>query len=510
MEKKLTSGLQRPIVQRLLAFLAGAVGVTAFSPFDFWPAGLISLFGLLYFSNRQSPKNAAKIGFCWGFGLFIFGVSWVYVSIQHFGGVAPVVAGGLVILLSAYLALFPALFSYLLTRFWRANSLSSLTIVAPIIWCATEWIRGWLFGGFPWLQFGYSQINGPLKGLAPIWGVNSMTLLLLSISGLLVFSLQNKHKLSAVMAVILLVAPISLKYMRWVTPDATRSADVALIQGNTDQAIKWSASHLEHIITTYTQMTEPYLGKKAIVIWPEAAIPSLENHQQVFLSELDQIATEKQTQIALGVVNYDAPERAYYNALIVLGDKTPYEYPTTNRYNKHYLVPFGETVPFKFLFDVIAKVLAIPMSNMTPGNYIQAPLTISDFHFVSAICYEIIRGQQLRDNFTDDTDFILTVSNDTWFGHSIGPWQHFQMARMRALELGRPVIRGTNNGITAIIDSQGNVTEQLPQFTQAVLDTQVTPTKGQTPYTTWGFTMYQWMLGLLSVAAVFFAFKRQR
>ncbi|MCO6548470.1 MAG: apolipoprotein N-acyltransferase [Gilliamella sp.] len=189
-----------------------------------------------------------------------------------------------------------------------------------------------------------------------------------------------------------------------------------------------------------------------------------------------------------------------YNTLLVLGEKEPYQYPTINRYKKHHLVPFGEFTPLESVLEPIAELLNIPMSSMKSGETKQPQLQIKGFKFTPAICYEVILSNLIWQNFSPDTDFLLTVSNDAWFGDSIGPKQHLQMAQARALEFGRPLIRSTNTGITAIIDPHGNIVKKLPQFETGALSASVSPTTGLTPYAIWGNWPYLVVMALMFIS----------
>ena len=503
-----TIWIQR-IGRPLLAAFIGATTTLAFAPFSYWPIAIFSPFLLLLLLNKQSTKAGFFIAFAWGLGQFGTGINWVHVSIDTFGGMPKAASVTLMSLLVSYLAFYPALFGALLNRYFPKTNAQRLIVAAPIIWLVTDWLRGWVMTGFPWLWLGYSQIDSPLNSYAPVSGVEAITLMLWLIAGSFALVAMTKKWAYLAIPTAVFVVAFALNQVSWVKPDPSTKTSFALIQGNIDQKMKWVPSHRWPTLMKYTDISRDNWGTD-IIIWPEAAIPALESDLPAFLHNLDTAAKANNSALITGVLSQDDMGR-FYNNVLTLGQNGlgPYDYDTAKRYSKHHLLPFGEFVPFGDLLRPIAPFFNLPMSSFQRGDFIQPNLVASGRHLVAALCYEIIFSEQVRQNVTPDTDFILTLSNDAWFGHSIGPLQHMEIARMRALELGKPLIRATNNGVTAVTDYKGRITKQVPQFQTEVLKAEVTSTSGNTPYRSLGsWLLYLWCA--IGLATTFYLRKQNQ
>lgn len=470
-----------------IALISGGIGVFAFSPYDYWGIAYASLLGLIFVAKNPQKRTALWATFLWGVSFFSIGTSWLHVSIHQFGGSPLWLSYGLVVLLAAYLALYPVLFTYLIQRFQVQSA-----VIFATIWTLTEFLRGWVLTGFPWLQFGYSQIDSPFAGIAPIFGVTGLTFFTLWASAVLFNILaalcqQKKWNVVcvnlAMLVVVATLAAYSAKASYVKTVD-DKAMTITLAQGNIEQSLKWDPEYLNSTLEIYSRQISEHLGKSDLIILPESALPALENHIQPFFDALKRAAQTHNTDIMIGTVYRDANSEKLLNSIVVVDEH--YQADNAPRYNKHHLVPFGEYVPLEAILRPLGSVFNLPMSAFQQGNSIQAPLLVKGKQFTPAICYEIILGDQLQQNLRAETNFILTVSNDAWFGDSHGPWQHLQMARMRALELGKPVIRATNTGVTVFIDAQGKIIAQAPQFVETTLTHTIAPTEGKTPYAALG------------------------
>ena len=497
----MTSWITRPgWVGNLLALAAGALMPLALAPFDLWPLALLSI-ALHYLGLRQlSARQALARGWCYGFGSFAAGTSWVYVSIHDFGAASPPLAGFLTLGFVAGLGLLFALSSWLWVRWLRRDQAPLADALAfAALWLLQEAFRSWFLTGFPWLYAGYSQLHGPLAALAPLGGVWLISLILALSAALLAnLARMERRPVPAIAAGILLFGPwlaaMLLGQHAWTQP-AGQPLSVAAMQGNVPQNLKWDPEQLRAQLVLYRDMTLQ-AERSDLVVWPETAVPLLLEQADAYLGEVAGHLARRNSTLITGVPVRQANEQGeqrYYNGVIATGDGE-------GLYLKQKLVPFGEYVPLQEVLRGLIAFFNLPMSDFARGPAGQPLLQAQGYRVAPYICYEVVYPE-FAASLAADSQILLTISNDAWFGRSIGPLQHLQMAQMRALESGRWMIRATNNGVTALIDPFGQVTEVLPQFERGVLRGEIVPMQGLTPYLRWrGWPLAAVCLGLLGWA----------
>ena len=482
----------------LLALVSGAFLVLAFAPFHFSIFSLLCPAVLLLLWRSASPTLAFWEGLFFGFGFFGCGVSWVFVSIDEFGGVdafgSGLITAGFVILL----ALFPALQGYCLNRFFKVRGVLYSIFAFPATWIVAELLRGWILTGFPWLTLGEAEIHLPLKGFIPVLGASGAGLVTLVISGLLPLLFNRSWRtrvISAVTILALFLMGFGLTHVHFTYPK-DHAVQVTLIQGNIPQSLKWNENTLSLSLSTYQSLTEQHWDSDDI-FWPESAIPLFNTEAAPYLNQLQHEAREHDTAILLGIPIQNLDSHQDYNGAMVLGEGR-------GVYLKRHLVPFGEYVPFSSLLGMVFEILNVPMSNFASGPEDQPLVWMHNLKVAVSICYESAYALSLQKQ-ARHTDFIAVLSDDAWFGHSIGPWQHLEISQARALETGFYVINATNNGITAIIDPQGHITASLKPFTRAALTGSIHNMYGETPWVAYGIWPLLLILLIFLMVATLFA-----
>ncbi|MEE9451206.1 MAG: apolipoprotein N-acyltransferase [Gammaproteobacteria bacterium] len=470
--------LTKPYLIDLLALLAGLLTVTAFAPFEWFLIAIISPAVLLFCWLNVSAKRAFWRGWLFGIGMFGGGVSWVFISIHVYGNTAPPLAFLITLLFIAALSLYPACQGWLLKRLFPQDSTAKLLLAFPASWVLFEWIRTWLFTGFPWLLLGYSQTDSHLQSLAPLFGAFGISFIVTFSSALIVcfirsFYRKQKQAYTYLLVFIVLHAiPTPLNLVQW-TQTKGQPIQVSLVQGNIPQQLKWSQDYIDTTLEKYAKLTQPHWNSQ-IIVWPEAAIPLPLHAAQSFVDLLDEKAKENGAVFITGLPIKAEDSDQYYNSVLALGQDQ-------GRYDKRYLVPFGEYVPFDKVLRGLINFFDLPMSDFIRGSAKQVEISAANISIGAFICYEIAYSGAMH-SLLPQAELLITVSNDAWFGDSLAPEQHLQIAQFRSLQSGRYQLFSTNDGITAIISPQGKVIAQLPQFTSGVLTGEVQAMTGATPW----------------------------
>lgn len=484
---------------RLLALGGGVALSFAFAPFGLWWLALLAPALLMFLWARASgAREGAWLGFFFGLGLYAAGTWWLYISIRIFGE-APIpvalgVMGALVLIMAGY----QALLGYVAVRWLEPGSFAGRLLWMPAAWVLLEWWRGWFLTGFPWLSLGYSQTDTWLAGLAPVGGVPLVTFALLAGAGALL-SLGQERGARRAAALVALVLPwtlgLSLRGVQWTT-EAGEPRSVAILQGAIPQDLKWLESNQQNILDTYEALHREALGAD-LIIWPESALPDYANFLPAYIGNVWSRAERRGSDVVMGIMRIEenpaGGEPLYFNSMLAMaGDEPAF-------YDKRQLVPFGEFFPVPAFVRTWLRLLSLPNSDFTVGATRQEAFTVAGTRVAPSICYEDAYPALLRQE-TLGANALVTVTNDAWFGRSPARYQHLQIARMRALEARRYLMRAANDGVSAVIGPDGRIMARAREFQPTVLRSQFTPRAGATPYLAAGnLPVLGLVLGLLLV-----------
>lgn len=499
----------RPSPQALVVMaLAGASSLLSFQPFGWWPVQFLALAYFFYqVGMGTSPRRGLWLGWAFGFGWSVAGMHWLYIAVTRFGGLPAILGAIAIALLGLYMGLFGAFAggaASWLRRKWALPVSAFVLLVLPATWGVSEWMRGWVFTGFPWAASGYAHNVSPLAGYAPILGVYGVGVLAALCAGCLVMLTQRARWPALGLLAAVMAAGFGLKHIGW-TQEVGQPITVRLLQGDVRQDQKFDMDYLVDIVGRYQGLITA--APADLIATPETAIPvTPQQLPPAYLAGLRSFAAQTGSHLMIGIPTADSATR-YSNSVIAFGPGSA-RAPQSYRYDKHHLVPFGEFIPpgFRWFTDL----MHIPLGDQTRGPALQAPFPVKDQLVLPNICYEDAFGEeiaaQLR-NAPRPATLLLNVSNLAWYGESVAIPQHLQISQMRAIETGRPMLRSTNNGATAVIDGRGKVLHLLPFHERGVLAATVRGTEGMTPYIRFGNAAFL-LLGGLMLAGAWLAGRR--
>jgi apolipoprotein N-acyltransferase len=465
----------------LIAFVAGAALTLAFAPLAIWPLAALCPAVLMWLWQEATPRESAWLGLTFNAGTFGVGTYWLLISLPV-GGAPLWLALFLWLGLTGIMALYHAALGYVSARWLPGSGAVRWLVALPAAWLLVEWWRGWFLSGFSWLSLGYSQTDSPLAGLAPIAGVYGVSAVLLVSAGALTALAHGTTRVRLVAVVVLAISwgvAGALQEENWTRPSGA-PVSVAIVQGAIPQDEKWQESNRDTTLNLYQSLTQQAFGN-ALIVWPESAPADTANDLVPYLTRLYREAQAHGSALVIGVLRAkgglsDADPVRYYNSVLALDTAASW-------YDKHHLVPFAEFFPVPQFVRSWMRLMSLPYSDFTPGAEYQPPLPAAHLKLGTTVCYEDAYGSTMLEALRrGDADALVNVTNDAWFGHSSARHQHFQIARMRALEEGRYLIRAANDGISAIIGPYGEVIARAPEFRPVVLVSKVTPLTGLTPY----------------------------
>jgi len=525
------------------ALALGFLNAASYSPWSHWALSLIALTGLFCLMHIARSRGASTLmqtvlTFAFGMGWLGAGLSWLFISMHFYGGMPAPLAALALLLFAAYLSVYPMLASAIAWRWCAAGGPLRLALAIAGAWTLAELARGWVFTGFPWLALGYAQIDGPLTGLAPVAGVFALGGVAIAVASLFASAIagigryraspisrpissehvrpdqtQQAAMRAAATALGLLLVPLALPASdAWTRPSGP-TLSVRLLQGNVPQDMKFRPDRTLAAMQAYVGLIEA--GDAALTILPETAwtIP-FERTPPELAQRLDaHVGTGRAVAIGLPAFTLDNRRglrddwRLTNSVLLLEPGGAADRYATAPRYDKHHLVPFGEFIPWGFAWFV--NLMQIPMGDFGRGATVQPAFAVGGQRVAFNICYEDLFGEEIRAVLLSDkgASILANVSNIAWFGRSHALPQHLQIARMRSLETGRPMLRSTNTGTTAAIDAAGKVTAQLEPYTVGALDVSVQGTSGLTPFTQLGNVPIL-LLALACLAMALFAPRR--
>lgn len=460
-----------------LTFLAGLLGPLGFAPFHLPGLTILSLALLFSGLLNCTIKQSFILGFTFGMGYFGLGVSWVIISIHDYGQINYFFAGLITLTFIMYLALYPALVSYFFKALRTERSdLLSITSFC-VLWCLSESIRSSFVTGFPWLLIGTTQIDTPLRHLAPVIGIYGLSLLCALAAALLTLSIREnsiKRYYYLTAFVLLIISPSLLKNIEW-TNVKKEPLSIGAVQANLSMRDKWDETLFWKLLKFYEQATDKLWGKQLIIL-PESAIPLPASYLQDYLLKLHEKALKAKSALILGILQpTDETESHFYNSIITLGD-------AFGGHVKRQLVPFGEYIPKPFV--AINRWLNLPEPNISPGKNTQQLIKILDHPIASLICYEIAYPNILRRQLPE-AQWIVSISDNGWFGRSLASYQQLQMSQLLSLLTGRFQVIVNNDGLSSVINTKGDIVDGLPSFSSGILESEIFPADGSTPWVIW-------------------------
>jgi apolipoprotein N-acyltransferase len=494
------------LLKYISCIIAGAFLPCAFSPLQIWPISILSPLVLLHCWRKATPRQAFGLGWVYGYAFFTVGIGWAQSCYIQTGFTKPIAILCMIVFI-AILAVFTALPGYIIKKFYSSYSNKALCFAFPCSWVILEWVRSWLWTGFPWLLMGYTQIDSPLRNYAPIVGVYGLSFLLLLSIALLytILDFSKRWSLTKDLALCLIIViwlgGYALKYISW-TSLLNKEHTVSIVQANITPQAKDRLTLDDHR-RIYGPLTQSSVYSE-FVIWPETSVPYFIPYSQPLLDELDKIGKQFNTTFIVGVMAEALDHTRYENAFIALGNGS-------GRYNKQHLIPLWEYVPHENYLIPVLDYLKVRKPRVIHGTAGQQKLQIQGTVILPLICYEIAFPQAVRrDLLATGANVIFNISEDGWYADTWAIGQNLDMVRMRALENGRYIVKSTGSGLSTIVDNKGNIVVIAKPYTPQVIQGTFKDATGFTPWTKLGAAKLMAIFALLWGVSLVFGWQFER
>lgn len=486
----------------LVSILSGFLLTAAYAPFNVSAAGLLAIFLLVAVWWRCPRHQAFWNGYAFGLAHFGSGVYWIYYSLHDFGEAHVLFAAGVTVLFVLLLAIYFAVFAW--CAVWGRGYLSALwfhCLWFPSLWVGFEWLRSVLFSGFAWNLLGQSWVDFSWFGLFPWFGILGVSWVIAFVGAgihLVVVASAALRFAAVVLIALVLGAGVAAQSKQW-TQAVGPPVKVGIVQSGIEQTMKFDRAWFKEIVARHYEMTSELTGRD-LIVWAETAIPSVYHAMasSILMPIYDQFIRGR-SELLAGLFYYDQENKSLYNSVVKVGD-------TPEFYHKQHLVPFGEYVPLRFLLKFFHSYVTMPMSDLVAGKT-RGLFSVGEHQLGLSICYEVIFADEMR-QVLPQANYLVNVSNDSWFGHSSAAYQHLQMARVRTRELERAMVRATSTGISALIDHQGNLLNTSEMYTQQNLSGEIQARTGTTLFARYGHRIVLvYIMALLAICLVIVAYR---
>ena len=466
---------KKPYLNYLVVVILGILYTASFAPYNFKLSIYFSLTLFFYILFHSDKTRSIYLSYLFGLSVFSFGTSWIFNSLYDYGGENLIASLLVTIFLISFMSIFFIPLGMVVNKNIDIKKKFNFLMPASIL-VLMEIIRSNIFGGFPWLLIGTSQIGTIFNEFYPLFGTYFVSFLVILISFLITIIMIKKNTIKyffILFFIFLSTSIVNFVEYDWST-DRKIKNNITIIQPNINQRLKFNNNEIKAIKNKYVEIFKRESLHDTILL-PETAIPTIyENDKSFYKKHLLPYANH----IIGGVFRYNNVTNETFNSILVLNSEEQF-------YDKRHLVPFGEYIPFKNLFIRIIEIFNIPMSNLSHGKQHQPRISFDDIFIEPLICYESAYPELIQ---TTDTEFsiIVNISNDAWFGNSLAPYQHLQISQSRALEFQRYLIRSANTGISAVINKKGKIVDSIPLNHEGTLNASIISSKGKTPYRYFG------------------------